>query len=277
MLRAATVHGLSFFILTCVSVSTLHPSVDLKVWVGCCLFRPNVWLFLTRRPSCQHYLSVQGQRYWHRKGERLLKIGFTVFEIQGFRPPNCCHAKPNIMTRPRVSRSALIGACFHDADQTSPAARPTLSMRGCPLLLCTSLFGTLAALRTHTALPDTHFLAAVCHIFFLERTHAWWDHTPGPGAGLYYVWAGLSSRCLVSVFCQRSGETPGFYQRLAVVCQRCGAGGTGKLRCAAEAWFTCAVGSQAGAPALSLDLLQTSFPRRSAVPTAKQNREERNV
>lgn len=78
-------------------------------------------------------------------------------------------------------------------------------------------------------------------------------------------------------FCQGSGEMRGFYQRLAEVCQRCGAGGTGKLRCAAEAQFTCAVGSQAGVLALSLDLLQTSFPRRSAAPAAKQNREERNV
>lgn len=68
-----------------------------------------------------------------------------------------------------------------------------------------------------------------------------------------------------------------FYQQLTELCQRCGAGRTGELRCAAEAWFRCAVGSQAGVLALSLDLLQTSFPRRSAAPTAKQNREEGNV
>lgn len=48
-------------------------------------------------------------------------------------------------------------------------------------------------------------------------------------------------------------------------------------RCSAEAWFMLAVGSQAAVLALSLDLLQTSFPRRSAVLTAKQSREERRV
>ncbi len=65
------------------------------------------------------------------------------------------------------------------------------------LLLCTTLFGTLAAL--HTCHPPRHTLphCSLSH-FFLQRTHAWWDHTPGPGAGVYYVWVGLSSRCLVS-------------------------------------------------------------------------------
>lgn len=50
-----------------------------------------------------------------------------------------------------------------------------------------------------------------------------------------------------------------------------------ELHCAAEAWFMCTVGSQAGVLALNLALLQTSLPWRSAVPTAKQNIEERNV
>lgn len=135
----------------------------------------------------------------------------------------------NVTTRPRVSLTTLIRAYFHYADQTSAAAHHTLSTGRCPLFLYTSLFGTLAPLHTHTALPTTHFLTAVCHIFFLQRTHSWWDHTPGPGAGLYYVWVVLSSRCLVSVFFQRSGEMPSFYQRLTEVCQRCGAGGTGSF------------------------------------------------
>lgn len=50
-----------------------------------------------------------------------------------------------------------------------------------------------------------------------------------------------------------------------------------ELRCAVEDRSTFAVGSEAAVLTLSLDLLQTSFPRRSAAPTAKQNREERKV
>lgn len=87
---------------------------------------------------------------------------------------------------------------FHYADEGGQEERRTLGRRGYMLLLCTTLFGTLAAL--HTCHPPRHTLSAcsLSHFFLQRQTHAWWDHTPGPGAGVYYVWVGLSSRCLVS-------------------------------------------------------------------------------
>lgn len=147
------------------------------------------------------------------------------------------------------------------------------------LLLCTTLFGTLAA--RHTCHPPRHTLShcSLSH-FFLERTHAWWDHTPGPGASVYYVWVGLSSRCLVS----RLGkpQNHGEAQHLSVadrgVAQLGEAGrstarqrpGSGLVHvfCGLPDW--CA-GSHNLAP------LQTSLPWRSAVPSAKQSREGINV
>lgn len=81
----------------------------------------------------------------------------------------------------------------------------------------------------------------------------------------------------MSVFCQGSGEMPGFLSTADRGVSKVWGRRVRERRCAAEAWFTCAVGSRAAVLALSLDLLQTSFPQRSTVPTAKQNREERNV
>ncbi|KAK1903185.1 3'(2')5'-bisphosphate nucleotidase CysQ, partial [Dissostichus eleginoides] len=73
-------------------------------------------------------------------------------------------------------------------------------------------------------------------------------------------------------------ENQGETQRLSTVDRGvAGVGGAGKLHSAAEAWFMCSVGSQAGVLALNLALLQTSLLWRSAVPTAKQSREGRNV
>lgn len=109
-----------------------------------------------------------------------------------------------------------------------------------------------ATCHTHTALPNTPFLAAVCHIFFLERTHAWWDHTPGPGAGLYYVWVGLSSRCLVSIFAREAGRCPVLSAADRAVSEVWGrqdweaplrSGGLVQVRCGLPGW--CA-GSQSG-------------------------------
>lgn len=98
-----------------------------------------------------------------------------------------------------------------------------LSNRERTLLLCTTLFGTLAAICTCLSPRYTLPRCSLSH-FFLQRTHSWWDHTPGPGASVYYVWVGLSSRCLAS----RLGKTEnqGEAQGLSAADQ--GAGGAGR-------------------------------------------------
>lgn len=58
------------------------------------------------------------------------------------------HVLPSLPIRPRVSVSVPISAHFHYADEGRPEERHTLGRRGCTLLLCTTLFGTLAALHT---------------------------------------------------------------------------------------------------------------------------------
>lgn len=143
------------------------------------------------------------------------------------------------------------------------------------MLLYTSLFGTLAPLHTHTTLQTfprcslSHFLSKADT--FMMRSHTW------P--------RGRSLICMRSFILEMPGvrflpEKRGGGQFLSAA-DRGVSEVRGRrdqeLRRAVEAGFTHAVGSQAAVPALSLDLLQTSFPRRSAVLTVKQNRQERNV
>lgn len=79
---------------------------------------------------------------------------------------DCGSKESCFLIRPGVSLAILIGARFLYADEGRPVEHRPQGMRGRMLLSCTTLFATLAALHTHTALPDTHFLAAVCHISF---------------------------------------------------------------------------------------------------------------
>ncbi len=75
------------------------------------------------------------------------------------------------LIRPCVSLTILISAYFHYADEGGPVKRRTLCMRGCMLLLCTTLFGTLAALQTRHPLRHTLPHCSLSH-FPLQRTHA---------------------------------------------------------------------------------------------------------
>lgn len=74
-----------------------------------------------------------------------------------------------LLIRPRVSLTILIGANFHYADEGGPVEHHTLGRREFMLLLCTTLFGTLAAL--HTRHPPRHTFphCSLSH-FFLQRT-----------------------------------------------------------------------------------------------------------
>lgn len=179
------------------------------------------------------------------------------------------------LIRPCLSLDVLITAYFHYADEGGPEEHHTLGRRACMLLLCTTLFGTLAAL--HTCQPPWHTLShcSLSH-FFLERTHAWWDHTPGPGAGVYYVWVGLSSRCLVSRLGKPQNHTEA--QHLSVADRglaQLGGAGRSTARQKPGSGLVHVLGGLPGwcASSHNLAVLQTSLLWRSAVPSVKQSRE----
>lgn len=141
---------------------------------------------------------------------------------------------------------------------------------------CVPLCLTPLQLSTHTSLPDTHFLTAVCHISFYrghmhdEITH----HAPGP-VFIMYEWVYPLGVCRPGWGKQKTRERLGACQQLTTgwVGLRGPLCGRGPV----QAWLMCSVGSQLSVLALSLALLQTSLPPRSAVPSVQRCREGTNL
>lgn len=127
-------------------------------------------------------------------------------------------------------------------------------------------------LSAHASLPDTHFLAAVCHIsFYRGHIHDEITHQALGPVFIMYEW-------VYPLGVWRPGWGKQKTRERLRVCQRLTKGwvGLGERLCGrglVQAWFMCSVGSQSDVLYLSLALLQTSLPRRSAVPSAKHSRE----
>lgn len=130
-------------------------------------------------------------------------------------PLDLCSPKTSFfLIRPHVSLTILIGAYFHYADEGGPAKLCTLGRRGCMLLLCTTLFGTLAALHTHQP-PDTHFLTAVCHIsFYRGHMHDEITHQALGPVFIMYEWVYPLGAWCPGCGNQRTRERPSVCQRL---------------------------------------------------------------
>lgn len=147
---------------------------------------------------------------------------------------------------------------------------------GIPLYLAPSLFSTHT--HTHTHRPPYHTFphCSLSHFLSTADTFVMRSHTWPRGRSLLCMSGFILEMPGVCFLPENRGDAqflPAADRGVSEVWGRWDR----ELHCAAEAWFTHAVGSQAAVLALSLDLLQTSFPRRSAVLTVKQNREERNV
>lgn len=101
---------------------------------------------LCREKKNKHHLSI-AQSHFCMLGcvcERFLPVlvlPFSSPSSHSFTPVDSCGLRPYVSL-------TILTAYFHHADEGGPVEHCTLGRRGCMLLLCTTLFGTLAALHT---------------------------------------------------------------------------------------------------------------------------------